>query len=532
MAKQLAQYRQKRDFAKTPEPRGEQRVAPARYARFVIQKHEARRLHYDLRLEVGGVFKSWAVTRGPSLDPAEKRLAVEVEDHPLDYGDFEGTIPQGQYGGGTVMLWDRGFWSPADEISPEDALGKGELKFNAGGAKFKGGWVLVRLRSKPADKHANWLLIKHKDEWAKPGDQEGLLNADRSVASGRSMQQIARGKGAAPKPFIRARQRPAPADAVWNSTSPKDGASAGAGTENRIAGVTISNPDKILWPATKDTAAVTKLELAKYLAAVAPSLLAHIAGRPCSIVRAPDGIESEQFFQRHAMAGKKAPQSQMRVKGQPRPYLTIDDEETLIAYAQLATVEFHPWNCAPAQPAVPGRLIFDLDPAPGVPFTAVTNAARELRERLENLGLLAFCKTTGGKGLHVVTPLLPPKKGGLTWDQAKMFAGAVSSQMADDSPQRYLTTMTKKLRTGKIFIDYFRNDDTATAVAPFSPRARPRATVSMPLTWAQVRAGLDPGGYTVHSVPGLLPRLKAWADYDAAARPLKDAIVKLVGSKR
>jgi len=524
MAKQLAQYRRKRDFAKTPEPRGEQHVAPARYPRFVIQKHDARRLHYDLRLEVGGVFKSWAVTRGPSLDPGEKRLAVEVEDHPLDYGDFEGTIPEGQYGGGTVMLWDRGFWSPADDGSPEEALGKGELKFNAGGSKLKGGWVLVRLKPRAGDKHANWLLIKHKDEWSKAGDGENLLSEDRSVASGRSMEQIARGRGAAPKPFVKARKRRTPANAVWNS--------ADGEAENRVRDVTISNPEKILWPAMKGAPEVSKLVLAQYLAAVAPLLLKHITGRPCSIVRAPDGIEGEQFFQRHAMAGKKAAQSQMHVKGHARPYLTIDDEETLIAYAQLGTVEFHPWNCAPALPAVPGRLIFDLDPAPGVAFSRVIDAARELRDRLEALGLIAFCKTTGGKGLHVVTPLEAPKNEGLTWDQAKMFARAVSSQMAADSPKLYLTTMTKKLRTGKIFIDYFRNDDTATAVAPFSPRARPGASVSMPLTWAQVRAGLDPGRYTVHSVPGLLPRLQAWAGYDEAARPLKDAILKLVGPKR
>jgi bifunctional non-homologous end joining protein LigD len=145
MAKRrLAPYRQKRDFTRTAEPSGKADIAPAEYPRFVIQKHAATRLHYDLRLEVGGVFKSWAVTKGPSLDPADKRLAVETEDHPLEYGDFEGTIPKGEYGGGTVMLWDRGFW--AGEGDPEKAVHKGELRFTLAGQKLQGSWVLVRLR--------------------------------------------------------------------------------------------------------------------------------------------------------------------------------------------------------------------------------------------------------------------------------------------------------------------------------------------------------------------------------------------------
>ncbi|MBN9003137.1 MAG: ATP-dependent DNA ligase, partial [Rhizobiales bacterium] len=141
--KQLAGYRAKRNFEVTAEPSGTTPVKASKRRRFVIQKHAATRLHYDLRLELDGVFKSWAVTRGPSLDPADKRLAVEVEDHPLDYGDFEGTIPKGQYGGGTVMIWDRGYWTGDD---PERGLKKGDLKFTLDGGKLHGEWVLVRMR--------------------------------------------------------------------------------------------------------------------------------------------------------------------------------------------------------------------------------------------------------------------------------------------------------------------------------------------------------------------------------------------------
>src|SRR3954452_20922184 len=164
MATSLSLYQAKRDFTKTAEPSGRTLVKPVEHPRFVIQKHAASRLHYDLRLEVNGVFKSWAVAKGPSLDPSDKRLAVEVEDHPLDYGDFEGTIPQGEYGGGTVMLWDRGFWSTDDGGDPNLWLRKGDLKFTLAGEKLQGSWVLVRMRHDRENSRSNrnyWLLIKH-----------------------------------------------------------------------------------------------------------------------------------------------------------------------------------------------------------------------------------------------------------------------------------------------------------------------------------------------------------------------------------
>jgi len=160
----LQPYRTKRDFTRTLEPSGQRSVVPAGHLRYVIQKHAARRLHFDLRLELDGVFKSWAVTKGPSIDPADKRLAVEVEDHPLDYGDFEGTIPQGQYGGGTVQLWDRGFWEPQGPKTPKVALRDGDLKFVLAGERLRGSWVLVRMHNQRNESRKNWLLIRHRDE--------------------------------------------------------------------------------------------------------------------------------------------------------------------------------------------------------------------------------------------------------------------------------------------------------------------------------------------------------------------------------
>jgi bifunctional non-homologous end joining protein LigD len=215
----LAEYRDKRHFDRTAEPAGsaaetqgaseagaESEPPPASHRVFVVQKHDASRLHYDFRLELAGVLKSWAVPKGPSLDPADKRLAVMVEDHPLEYATFEGSIPEGEYGGGTVMLWDTGWWEPDGPSpggssheglspggsSPEEALAKGELKFIIHGEKLGGSWVLVKTKWQGEN---NWLLIKHRDEAARPGsniEQE----APDSAVTGRSLEQIAAGKGA------------------------------------------------------------------------------------------------------------------------------------------------------------------------------------------------------------------------------------------------------------------------------------------------------------------------------------------------
>jgi bifunctional non-homologous end joining protein LigD len=194
----LARYRAKRDFAKTAEPSGDQGRNCAGHS-YLIQKHAATRLHYDFRLELDGVLKSWAVTRGPSLNPADKRLAVHVEDHPLGYGSFEGTIPEGQYGGGTVMLWDEGSWEPVGD--PKRGYARGNLTFTLHGKRLKGRWHLVRLRGKrPGDaKRDNWLLIKGKDEYADPHGDAALEKYQRSVVSRRGMEGIARAAGQAPR---------------------------------------------------------------------------------------------------------------------------------------------------------------------------------------------------------------------------------------------------------------------------------------------------------------------------------------------
>jgi bifunctional non-homologous end joining protein LigD len=532
----LKTYRAKRDFQKTSEPSGERAVAAAPHPRFVIQKHDATRLHYDLRLEVDGVFKSWAVTKGPSLDPHDKRLAVEVEDHPLDYGDFEGTIPEGEYGAGTVMLWDRGYWESEDGDAAK-ALRAGTLKFVLTGDKLQGGYVLTRMPRREREKRNNWLLIKRRDDYA-ADDGEARVDDTHSVASGRTMDQIEAGKGRKPKPFML--KKNGSAKAVWHSSKP-GGRTAHNPTRGRtkhaaesqieIRGVTISKADKALWPASRGEEAITKADLAAYYDTVGEWMLPHLEGRPCSVIRAPDGIRGERFFQRHLMKGAPDVITRAKVRGVPEPYVQFDSVEAIVAAAQIAVLELHPWNSRPGDPETPSRIVFDLDPAPDVAFDAVVAAAHELRERIEAVGLASFCKTTGGKGMHVVAPFKASRGSRVSWRDAKTFAHQMCREMAADSPDLYVVTMAKRARVGKIFLDYLRNDRMATAVAPLSPRAREGATVSMPLTWAQARRGLDPARFTIRSAPALLKKAKPWADYRDAERPFQAAAKKLLGKR-
>lgn len=797
----LSTYRRMRRFEETPEPPG--RRVRRRGHSYVIQKHAARRLHYDFRLELDGVLKSWAVTRGPSLDPSQKRLAVRTEDHPVEYGGFEGTIPKGQYGGGTVMLWDRGSWEPIGD--PHQGLERGKLVFRLFGERLRGRWALVRFKggARGDGNRENWLLVKELDDevdrsgdildtygtsvttgrdldaiaagrkpakaeqplkvgskaanrpkrrgaklpdfiepalatlvdavptgegWlfemkfdgyrallAVSGDEacvftrnghdwtdrfaaiaaaaaelgldgalidgevavldekgrsdfsalqrslkgeggemlyfafdllvergkdlrrlelaerksrlkavlgeagrkgpilysdhvegggeamlaelcrrgfEGVIakragapyrsgrgrdwlkvkcgnqqefvivgwspsTRNRPFSSillglreGRSLRYVGRvGSGfsesdladlakrfarlARPTPAVegeippsqrrrarwveprlvaeiafagfthdgavrqgrflglredkgarqvkRERAKPLREAAMAKSATADGKSSNGTGADSTVAGVRLSNPDKLLY---KDQG-LTKRDMARYLERVAPVMLPHVADRLISLVRCPDGRIEQCFFQRHIGAALPPTFHRLRVKesdGETEEYIYISDKAGLVGAAQVGALELHIWGSHIDDVERPDRLAFDLDPGEGVEFEEVKRAAEDMRHTLAALGLKSFPMLTGGKGVHVVVPMACR----YDWPVVKMFCRSVAEQLAAAAPDRFVATMSKAKRRGRIFLDYLRNDRTSTAIAPFSPRARPGAPVAWPVEWTDL----------------------------------------------
>jgi bifunctional non-homologous end joining protein LigD len=499
-------YRKKRDFRITPEPRG-QRARQTGH-RYVIQKHAARRLHYDLRLELDGVMKSWAVTRGPSLDPSEKRLAIQVEDHPIDYNKFEGTIPEG-YGAGTVMIWDRGRWHP--EGDPHRGLKEGRLTFTLDGEKLKGRWHLVRIRAGAKERQEPWLLIKANDEAARrDGAHDVLEEEPLSVASGRTLEEIAggarvrRARRAATRTHGSRASGPAKGRgkaAPHKARALRQGAAAMAGASE----VVLTHPERVYWP----DVGVTKADLADYYRKVWPHMAPHMAGRALALVRCPDGTAGECFFQKHVSAGLSAKNLRIVIDRNKRQVVAVDDLQGVLSLVQAGVLEIHVRGAMLDRLDVCDRIVFDLDPGEGVAWRQIVAAAREVRDRLEALRLASFVKLTGGKGLHVVVPIA-----GADWDSAKAFAGSIAQSMAADAPGLYVAKITKSLREGKILVDYFRNSLEQTSVAAYSTRARAGAPVSVPLGWQELGRTKSGAQYTVLNQMKRLARRRAdpWRD--------------------
>jgi bifunctional non-homologous end joining protein LigD len=301
-------------------------------------------------------------------------------------------------------------------------------------------------------------------------------------------------------------------------------------TAIEIEGVRLTSPDKVLYAEQ----GITKRVLAQYYVAVAERMLPHIARRPLSLVRCPAGSGAPCFFQKHVGSGIPTGVHRVEVPDGvgtaehdegASTYLWVDDRNGLAALAQMGVLEIHPWGSTIDKLETPDRLVFDLDPAPGLGWEAVMDAARAVRDRLAALGLASFLKTTGGKGLHVVVPVTPRHD----WNVAKAFARAVAAGMAEAAPERFTINMAKKVRTGRIFLDYLRNGRGATAIAPYSTRARSGATVSMPLTWQQLAPKLDPQGFTIVTVPDLLAggRADPWSAFGATRQELGPALAAL-----
>ena len=377
-------YRARRDFTRTAEPQPKPGAA-ADTLRFVVQKHAARRLHWDFRLQHEDVLWSWAVPRGPSLDPHDKRLAVHVEDHPLEYADFEGIIPAGEYGAGTVEIWDHGTWAPVGDAVA--GMAKGELKFTLDGVRLHGRFVLVRLRPRPREHGENWLLIKEHDENERAGADVTVLEAEPLAADAASKPGASKpgaSKSGASKP-ARSSRRP-------------DASAA-------LHPVTLTHPDRELWPG------ITKRDLATYWHEVAPIALPGIAARPLALVRCPEGIGGERFFQKHAGRGMPAADpprcggggAVSRDRRRERPDRLRAGRRDRAAHL----------GCDRGRPGTAGSDRVRPRPRPGRALPRSGGGGARGARPAGGAGAASFCRTSGGKGLHVVVPLRPRATG--TW---------------------------------------------------------------------------------------------------------------------
>ena len=536
MSDLLHPYRQKRDFKITSEPQGGKPSKDGALS-FVIQKHAASHLHYDFRLELDGTLKSWAVPKGPSLDPADKRMAVHVEDHPLDYGHFEGTIPAGQYGAGTVIVWDRGTWETTGD--PQAGYRAGKLKFRLDGEKLKGGWTLVRMRGHANERQQPWLLIKERDEAARPATEYSVVEAEPgSVLSDRTIPNpppkaakraaIANPaaapakRAAAKKPVVAGPAALAGAKkaALPGALSPqlatlvaeapdgrirrsvfhglRDNKPATSITREQVVapveGMRISHPERVVDKST----GLTKLDVVNHYLAVSKLILPHLATRPVSLVRAPAGIDGHLFFQKHAESLKIPDLKQLDPAISPdhKPMVEVDSFTALIGAAQANVIEFHTWNATTKDTTRPDRMVFDLDPGDGVSWKQIQEGTELTRSLLEQLGLASFLKTSGGKGLHVVVPIVPKED----WDAVKALSKAIVEHMATVIPERFVARSGPKNRVGRIFVDYLRNGFGATTACAWSARARPGLGVSVPCTWDELGSLTGGAHWTIANV--------------------------------
>ncbi len=367
----LETYRAKRDFTVTAEPAGTGNP-PAGSSRFVVQRHRARRLHYDLRLEMAGVLVSWAVPRGPTLDPKARQLAVHVEDHPVEYFDFEGVIPKGEYGGGDVIVWDWGTWSHAKPGDPLKAIEKGDLHFDLDGQKLRGRFVLVR-RDRDSSGKEQWLLLHKNDDFAVPGwDPEEHL---RSVKTGLTNDQVK----AAPEALWRSDLPAAEASVAigstarpaWDPPSAEELAALdalGKGGVWQLQGreLKVTNLDKVLFPAGADGRPVTKREVIRYYAQVAPWMLPYLYDRPLNLYRSPNGVDKPGFWHKevpsHAPDWLQQWHNTEADPGETTCYAVVDSVPALAWMANYGGLELHAWTSRIPEVHKPTWALIDIDP--------------------------------------------------------------------------------------------------------------------------------------------------------------------------
>lgn len=520
----LGEYRAKRDFGRTPEPQGDGPPDPGRGAEehlFVVQLHRARRRHYDFRLEVDGVLASWAMPKGPTLDPEVRSLAVHVEDHPLDYREFEGVIPAGQYGGGDVTVWDRGTWRPARTDDAAAAIASGELHFDLFGQKLKGRFVLVRTRSERGKEQ--WLMLHKHDEWAVAGwspDDRPL-----SVKSGRSNDEVRaepeavwhseRPAGQAEERLGAARFEPPDADEL----EALDRIEGGGDWELQGRRLKLTNLDKVLFPARPGEAAVTKRDLIRYYASVAPVMLPYLAERPVNLHRYPNGSDRPGFW--HKQVPAHAPGWLRRWRypdagpGDSDCYFIVDSAPALAWMANYGALELHPWTSRVPQVHEPTWALIDIDPGSETTDEEVLTLARLFRAGLEHLHVEGAPKLTGQRGVHIWIPVVA----GYTFHETGAWVEKLSRAVGATVPDVVSWTWQKDARQGRARLDYTQNAINKTLVAPYSARPAPGAPVSAPISWDELDdPGLRSDRWTVRSLP---PRLSHVGDLWAGmlARP-------------
>jgi bifunctional non-homologous end joining protein LigD len=490
--------------------------------RFVVQLHRARRRHYDLRFEVDGVLVSWAVPRGPTLDPAARRTAAHVDDHPLEYLDFEGVIPAGTYGGGDVVVWDIGTWEPHGTDDPAAAVAAGELHAEVHGHKLRGRLVLVRRSRRgssvgSADERADerdWLLLHKRDEYAVEGWDPD--DHPRSVLSGRTSDEVK-----------------ADPERMWRSDLPADQASIAlrpatvqGPSDDALAALDefgdngtwevfgrrlrVSNLDKVLFPARGRGRPVTKRELVRYAAQVAPTVLPYVAGRALNMHRFPNGAEAKGFWQKqlpkHAPAWVSRWDNPDAEAGQSTTYLVVDQAATLVWAANFGALEWHAWTSRTDAPHSPTYAMVDLDPGTATSWDDVLTLARLHRTALEHLGILARPKVTGRRGIQIWVPIAR----GPTFAETRAWVEQLSRAVGAVVPELVSWKWDVRERGGQARLDYTQNAVNKTLVAPYSPRAAAGAPVSVPVEWDELDdPSLRPDGFTVRT---LLDRLAERGD--------------------
>ncbi|WP_225753387.1 DNA polymerase ligase N-terminal domain-containing protein [Actinotalea sp. Marseille-Q4924] len=507
----LDTYRSMRDFERTPEPAGAATERPSEGAlRFVVQRHRARRLHYDLRFEMAGVLASWAVPRGPTLDPTVKRMAVHVEDHPLEYAAFEGVIPAREYGGGDVIVWDHGTWEPHGTDDPVAAVAAGELHAEVHGERLRGRLVLVRRGDPEPGGKEQWLLLHKRDEHAVVGwDAE---DHPTSVVSGRTNEEVLRD----PERLWRSDLPAAEASVELRPPVPPSPAAPPGPSEDELAALDamgaagtwevlgrslrVTNLDKVLFPGRDGAPPVTKRELVRYAAQIAPVVLPYLRGRALNMHRYPNGADRPGFWHKelpdHAPGWLPRWDNPEADEGETTTYLVVDEPAALVWAANFGALEWHAWTSPTTEPHRPTYAFVDLDPGTTTGWEDLLVLARLHRDAFAHLGVRAYPKLTGRRGIQVWVPIAP----GPGFDETRAWVERVSKTVGAVVADLVSWRWEVRERGGLARLDYTQNAINKTLVAPYSPRP-PGAPVSAPITWDELdEPWLRPDAFTVRTV--------------------------------